>query len=117
VCDYDTATQDASTTVDLTQQTPVVLAQQPAGTYLVTYYNSLPAAQAGTAPLIPSTSHTAHDGDPIWVRVENTVTGCFNIGTFHIQVNAPLLLTTPTPLSLCDDDALPNDQFHVFDLT
>ena len=32
-------------------------------------------------------------------------------------INMPLLLTTPTPLSVCDDDANPNDGFHTFDLT
>ena len=53
----------------------------------------------------------------IWVRVEDNNTGCYNIGSFDIIINIPLLLTTPTPLSVCDDDANPNNQFHSFDLT
>ncbi|MBF6640198.1 hypothetical protein IVB69_01770, partial [Flavobacterium sp. J49] len=31
--------------------------------------------------------------------------------------NIPLLLTTPAPLSVCDNDTNPNDQYHSFDLT
>ncbi|MCF6133566.1 hypothetical protein L1S31_14875, partial [Flavobacterium sp. WG47] len=120
VCDDDSNTQDTRTAVDLTQQNAAVLAQQPpltTGTYMVTYYNSLPAAQAGTAPLIPSNAHVATNGDTIWVRVQNSASSCFNIGSFRVIINKPLALTTPTPLSLCDDDAQPNNQFHVFDLT
>ena len=32
-------------------------------------------------------------------------------------VNAPLALTTPTPLSVCDNDTNPNNLFTLFDLT
>ncbi|MCF6130639.1 hypothetical protein L1S35_13240, partial [Flavobacterium sp. AS60] len=55
--------------------------------------------------------------DTIWVRVEHKTTNCYNIGSFQIAINTPLLLTTPTPLNMCDDDTAPNNQFHVFDLT
>ncbi|MEM0544058.1 T9SS type B sorting domain-containing protein, partial [Flavobacterium sp. j3] len=118
VCDNDNNPQNASTGVDLTQRTPDVLAQQPAsGSYTVTYYNSQPAAQQGTAPIIPATNYFGSDGDTIWVRVEDTTTGCYNLGSFQLQINTPLLLTTPAPLSVCDDDTNPNNQFHSFDLT
>ena len=120
-CDDDGNTQNASTTVDLTQQTAAVLTQQPlaAGNYTVTYYNSQAAAESsnGAGQIIPETSYTASDGETIWVRVENIHTHCFNVGSFQLEINIPLLLTTPVPLSLCDDDASPNDQHHAFDLT
>ena len=119
VCDQDNNTQNGFTLVDLTVRTPDVLAQQPlaAGNYTVTYYTSSAAAALGTSPIIPDTNFLAYNGQPIWVRVEDNNTGCYNIGTFNVIINRPLLLTTPTPLSVCDDDANPNDGFHSFDLT
>ncbi|MGL2964948.1 hypothetical protein ACSVH2_14105, partial [Flavobacterium sp. RSB2_4_14] len=118
VCDDDNNPQNAITGVDLTQRTPDVLAQQPAGgSYTVTYYNSQLAAQDGTAPIIPATNYIGTNGETIWVRVEDNTTGCYNLGSFQLVINTPLLLTTPAPLSVCDDDANPNNQFHSFDLT
>ncbi|MBF6640937.1 adhesin, partial [Flavobacterium sp. J49] len=119
VCDDDNNTQNAITTVDLTVNTASVLAQQPLApsNYVVTYYNSETAAQLGTSPIINDTNYTATNGETIWVRVENIITGCFNIGSFDIVINIPLLLTTPAPLSVCDNDTNPNDQYHSFDLT
>ncbi|MFM7016756.1 MAG: adhesin, partial [Bacteroidota bacterium] len=119
MCDTDNNPQSGSTLVDLTQQTAAVLAQQTglASNYTVTYYNSQGAAQGGSAPIIPATGYFGSNLETIWVRVEDKTTHCYNIGSFQLQINTPLLLTTPTPLSLCDVDDHPNDQFHVFDLT
>jgi gliding motility-associated-like protein len=121
VCDQDSNPQSASTLVNLTQQTAAVLAQQTgvATNYTVTYYTSQLLAEQGTAPIIPATSYFGSNLQTIWVRVENNNTQCYNIGSFQLQINTPLLLTTPapSPLSLCDDDANPNNQFHVFNLT
>ncbi|WP_293872225.1 T9SS type B sorting domain-containing protein, partial [Flavobacterium sp.] len=118
-CDQDNNPQDAITAVDLTQRTPAVLAQQPqaAINYTVTYYTTQLLAQGGTAPIIPDTNYTASNGQTIWVRVQNKLTNCFAIGSFKIVINIPLLLTTPAPLNLCDDDTSPNNQFHSFNLT
>jgi gliding motility-associated-like protein len=119
VCDQDSNPQSASTLVNLTQQTAAVLAQQTgaATNYTVTYYTSQLLAEQGTAPIIPATSYFGANLQTIWVRVENNNTQCYNIGSFQLQINTPLLLTTPAPLSLCDDDANPNDQYHAFNLT
>ncbi|KAK6020798.1 hypothetical protein OSTOST_13541, partial [Ostertagia ostertagi] len=119
VCDTDSNTQNNSTMVDLTQRTPDVLAQQPgaASDYTVEYFLSQAAAADGRFPIIPDNRFTATGGQTIWVRVEHIATGCYNLGTFQIVINSPLLLITPTPLSLCDDDANPNNQFHSFNLT
>jgi len=119
VCDQDSNPQSGSTLIDLTQQTAAVLAQQTgaAADYTVTYYTSLLLAQGGAFPIIPAAGYIGSDGQTIWVRVEHNTTHCYNIGSFELHINKPLLLTTPTPLSVCDVDANPNDQFHVFDLT
>jgi large repetitive protein len=119
VCDQDSNPQDAITSVDLTVNTAMVLGQQPLApsNYTITFYRTQPEAIAGVAPIIQTTSYTASNNEVIWMRVENNATGCFNLGSFSVIINTPLALTTPAPLSLCDDDAQPNNQFHVFDLT
>ncbi|QBZ98926.1 T9SS type B sorting domain-containing protein [Flavobacterium sangjuense] len=119
VCDQDSSPQSASTTVDLTQTTAAVLAQQTgaAADYTVEYYTTQLLAEQGNSPIINDTSYIVSDGTTIWVRVEHKTTGCFNVGSFQIEIDTPLLLTTPAPLSVCDADDTPNNQFHVFDLT
>ena len=118
-CDNDTNPQNGSTALDLTQATILVLAQQPLepSNYSVSYYTTHPLAQVGTSPIIPATNYVGNDGQTIWVRVENTATGCSAISSFQLVINTPLLLIPPTPLNVCDDDANPNDQYHSFDLT
>jgi len=120
-CDYD-SNPNGETIVDLTQNEASILAQQapPAADYEVSYYTSQSDAQNANSTglqIIPADSHYGRDGDTIWVRVENIHTHCFNIGSFQLDIDTPMQLSTPTPLSLCDDDALPNDQHHAFDLT
>ena len=117
--DVDSNTQNAQTGVDLTLQTAAILAQQPlpASNYTVTYYNSQAAADLGTAPIIPATNYIGTNGQTIWVRVEQTATKCFQTGSFQLVIDIPLLLTTPAPMSLCDDDTAVNNQFHEFNLT
>ncbi|MEZ4877988.1 MAG: choice-of-anchor L domain-containing protein [Flavobacterium sp.] len=119
VCDTDSNTQNGQTIVNLTQQTPLILAQQPlpASAYTVTYYTSQALAEAGTSPIINTTSYNATNNQTIWVRIENIATGCYNIGSFQVIVGAPLVVATPLPINKCDDDAMPNNQYTNFDLT
>jgi gliding motility-associated-like protein len=119
-CDQDSNTQNSSTVFDLTQETAAILAAQsgPASDYTVTYHVSQTDAQAGVPVIISPANYTnISQGQTIWARVENNATGCYNIGSFQLFVNAPLLLTTPTPLSICDNDTNPNDLYTTFDLT
>ena len=118
-CDTDANTQNGITLVDLTQRTADVLALQPLApsNYTVTYYHTQVQAEAGTAPINPAASYNGSNGETIWVRVEDKTTKCYNIGSFALEINKPLLLITPQPLSICDDDSIANDQHHSFDLT
>ncbi len=119
-CDEDSNNQDASTLVNLAQQTALILAAQtvpPTSNYTVTYYTNLADAQQQVNNIIPTTTYTGTNGQTIWVVVENNTTGCFEIGEFNLIINIPLALTTPPALSLCDDDTLPNNTFTTFDLT
>jgi large repetitive protein len=119
VCDTDSNTQNGQTIVNLSQQTPLVLAQQPlpGSAYTVTYYTSQALAEAGTSPIINVGSYNANNNQTIWVRIENIATGCYNIGSFQVIVGAPLVVATPLPINKCDDDAMPNNQYTNFDLT
>ncbi|WP_333666700.1 T9SS type B sorting domain-containing protein, partial [Flavobacterium sp.] len=118
-CDEDNNPQNQSMLFDLTQVTPIVLAVQSSApsNYTVTYYTSQTAAIAGIAPIIQATGYMGSNHQIIWVRVENNASECFAIGSFELLVNPPLPITTPAPLSLCDSDANPNNQYTVFDLT
>ncbi|RXR24687.1 choice-of-anchor L domain-containing protein, partial [Flavobacterium stagni] len=120
-CDVDSNPQDGCTTFNLASQTPAVLAQQTtaANNYTVTYYTSqadASASPAGINPIVNTTNYTACGTTTIWVRVEHKSTHCFAVGSFDLQVNTSLVLTTPTLYALCDDDATPNNQFTSFDL-
>ena len=119
VCDTDTNTQNAITNVNLAQQTAIVLAQQPlpATSYVVTYHTNPTDAGTGNNEIVNTSSYSASNGQTIWVRVENIATGCYNVGSFQVLINIPLIVATPTPINECDDDANPNDQFTNFDLT
>ena len=118
-CDEDSNPQNLSLVFDLTQNNAVVLAIQPlpASYYTVTYYISQADAIAGIAPIIPATLYVGANNEIIWVRVENNNSHCFSIGSFELLINPPLALTTPKSLSICDDDANPNNLFTQFDLT
>lgn len=118
-CDDDSDPQSQSVFVDLTQRTSDILAQQPlaAANYSVTYHLNQSDAESATAPITPANHYFGTHLQQIWVRVENIASHCYAVGAFGLEIYAPLALVTPTPLNECDDDAIPNNQFHEFDLT
>jgi valyl-tRNA synthetase len=118
-CDEDSNNQNATTTVNLAQQTPLILAAQtvlPTSNYTVTYYTSLSDAQQQINNIINTTTFTGTN-QTIWVVIEHNITGCTEIGQFDLIINIPLAISPPPALSLCDDDAQPNNTFTTFDLT
>ena len=122
LCDQDVNTQDGCTQFNLNSQTAAVLAAQVSApsNYTVTYYTTQANATTtpnGTGAIINTATYTGCTGQTIWVRVQNNSTGCFTVGSFLLQVNAPLVLTTPTLLSLCDDDAQPNNLYTTFNMS
>lgn len=119
VCDADANPMNGITSVDLTQQTPVILAGQPlpSSNYAVAFYTTQAAAEAGVGTIINAASYVGSNGQTIWYRVENNVSHCNNVGSFQLTVDSPLLLVTPPSLNLCDSDASPNNQYTTFNLT
>ena len=118
-CDEDSNNQNGFTTFDLTMQTPIIVdAQTGAGPYTVTYYTSEANATSGLLPIIQDTFYTnTLNPQTIWVRVDDDNSDCFDVKSFEISVNLPILLTRPTPLSLCDDGPTTTLPQTVFDLT
>ncbi len=118
-CDNDSNPTDNRTYFDLTVQTPIVLAAQGAGTFEVEYYLSQADAQLGTAPIVVADNYFSNGSNPqtIWVRVSDPAGECFDVGSFELIINSSLVLTTPAPLSLCDDGAPSALPQMVFNLT
>jgi hypothetical protein len=96
---------------------PQILGVVNPTTATVTFYTSLSSADSGIGQIIPISSYVGSNGQTIWARVENNATGCYDVVSFQLIVNTPLLLTFPTVLAVCDDDANPNNLITTFDLT
>jgi len=117
-CDEDSNTQNGQAFFDLTQQNPLIHAALGTDdtTLIIKYFTSEANAENG-APRITTPSHYyGTNGQTIWVRVETPGTECFSVTSFELELNKPLLLTTPTILAVCNEE-LPNDHIAVFDLT
>ncbi|GLB49973.1 T9SS type B sorting domain-containing protein [Neptunitalea lumnitzerae] len=117
VCDDN---YDGFAEFDLSQQDANVYGSQSTTDFSISYYDNLMFAQQGINE-IPSNYYTNYipDVQPIYVRLENNITGCSTVRTFDLVVN-PKPVVDPTydhTLSLCDDFGQPNDQQTVFDLT
>ncbi|NMH26485.1 hypothetical protein G6047_00440, partial [Flavobacterium sp. SE-s28] len=119
VCDTLGNTQDGFALFDLTAyEADILAAQTGTGTYTIEYYTSLAAAQDGLLPIINPAQYQGTSGE-IWYRIEGSVNDCSNIGSFLIQVNAPLALPVSIgQWSQCDTDPVgPAIATEPFDLT
>lgn len=115
VCDTDTNV-NGETIVNLTVPNAATI-QAVLGTGVtIHYFDSPTAAQLGSPRITNPTTYLASDGDEIFVRVIDAQ-GCFGIESFIVNVDVPLVLTNPTPLTLCDNADQPNDGVREFDLT
>ncbi|WCO02430.1 T9SS type B sorting domain-containing protein [Psychroserpens ponticola] len=85
--------------------------------YLVTYYEIEANAESGMNAILNPTNYTNTTAfnQMLWVRVEDTVNGCYKITTLELIVNALPVLLQPVPLELCDDNN-PGDEIEAFTL-
>ncbi|BAO74665.1 T9SS type B sorting domain-containing protein [Winogradskyella sp. PG-2] len=108
----DDATPDGLTEMDLSLKNIEITGNNPS--YAVSYYENLSDAQSETSPL-PTLYTNTSNGQIIYVRVEDTGTGCYDTTTLELVVEqAPIANPIPTALTYCDPD---NDGFGVFMLT
>src|SRR5690606_34226828 len=107
---------DGITYFDFTEQTNYIMAAQPDVTNLVvTYHQTQEDAENGTLA-IATPDHYQNISNPqmLWVRLENTDTGCFDTDSFEIIASIPLVIPVDLLLVECDTDS---DREVFFELT
>jgi len=107
----DDGTPDGLTEIDLSIKNTEITANNPV--YSVSYYETLADAESETSPL-PILYTNTSNGQIIFVRVENTGTGCYSTTTLELAVEQAPVAFTPMALRYCDPD---NDGFGIFTLT
>ena len=101
---------------DLTQREEDILGEQSSSEVILTYHESLLDAETGDSPIVNTTSYqNLSNPQTIYVRLEDTVNGCVNTGTFNLIVTLPPEIVQAEPLQECDDEIA--DQITEFDLT
>ncbi|MFP9098708.1 T9SS type B sorting domain-containing protein [Flavobacterium sp. RHBU_24] len=119
MCDNGNDDTDGIAIFDLTTYAPEVLNTMNPAQFIVSYFTSREDAVANTNA-IPNpaayTSAATAEGHPIFIKVTNNVTGCYDIVTLQLIVNPLPDVVFPVPYSLCDDNN-PGDAREVFDLT
>jgi gliding motility-associated-like protein len=105
---------------DLDSVTGELLGTQDPANFTVTYYENLVDAENDTNAITsPYTNLT--NPQELFVNITNDTTGCFIVGgAFNIEVQEAAIANgdgVPAVLSICEDDASPNDGITEFDLT
>lgn len=104
---------DQQMRLDLRAHAEAYLLPQPvAGTYVITLHSSSIDANTPSGALIPDTNYPSIDGQIVWVRIENTVSGCYSIASFEVVIN-PAKYFMPKEFTICDQ-SLPNDGRALF---
>ncbi|AWH84219.1 hypothetical protein HYN59_03420 [Flavobacterium album] len=121
--DQDANGQDGKAFFDLTVQDAVIHAALDPTTPVFTIHYFVSEANANNgAPRITNPAHyNGTDGQTIWVRVETPDNECYSLTSFQLELNKPLLITTPTIMAVCNESLAPtgtnNDGITQFDLT
>ncbi len=93
-----------SQSIDLASQTDGILGTQDPTVYKVSYHRSFADAENGNNPLVSPYSNETPNRETIYIRIENTATGCVNfISNFDVIVNPEPTFVVPTNLAYCDD--------------
>ncbi|NNL16899.1 MAG: T9SS type B sorting domain-containing protein [Flavobacteriaceae bacterium] len=81
-----------------------------------TIHVSIEDANSGDNPILDldSFTNTEPDMQILYVRVENSGTGCYSIGTIEVHTNLLITGTEVMDFQLCDDDS--NDGQEIFDM-
>jgi gliding motility-associated-like protein len=114
----DDASGDGFAQFDLTSKDAEILDGLDPVQYIVTYYATQANADAGTNAIVNpgNYTNTTAFNQTLWVRVEDTVNGCYKLTSLELIVNALPVLVQPTSLELCDYNN-PGDEMEAFTLT
>jgi gliding motility-associated-like protein len=116
----DDASADGLAQFDLTAAAAGILDGLDPAQYILSYYETAAAADAGAPAIAVPTAYTntVAGGQTVWVRIDDTATlgGCYAVAELVLIVNPLPVLAVPPPLSLCDA-LTPGDGQEPFDLT
>jgi len=115
VCDDD---GDGISVFDLTQQDAAIYGLQDPLDHILTYHESQADADLGLNAIVTPTAYTnLSNPQTIYARLASTVTGCYSLVSFDLEVSLGPVVTAATDYTLCDDLGEVNDGITVFDLT
>ncbi|QNK78911.1 T9SS type B sorting domain-containing protein [Winogradskyella sp. PAMC22761] len=106
-CDDLTPFNDNIRQFDFTQMTQDIINGE--SDISVTYHSSESDANININPLGEVFNNTAST-ETIYIRIENTTTGCYILNDVNINVSALTNFNTPSDYELCDDDLDGDDQ-------
>ena len=81
-----------------------------------TFYETQGDADGGINGLGTLVTTTIPDLQTIFIRLENTVTGCYAVSTLDLVVDPLPTIADVAPYTLCDDDNA-GDLEEIFDLS
>ena len=99
ICDDDL---DGVSNVDLTAVVPEVVSNTNQRS--VTFHNSLADANLNSNSITNTNAYNAQT-ENVYIRVENTVTGCYSIESLSIIVNTIPVFTDITAYQACEDNS------------
>ncbi|MCD2260860.1 T9SS type B sorting domain-containing protein [Psychroserpens luteolus] len=117
ISDYelcDDAGADQTETFDLSTKDAEAIAAVPASNYTVSYHLTANDAQ-NAANAVSGSFQNSSNPQTIFVRIEDTTTGCLAFQSFNLVVNPLPIITQPTTLMVCDDATA--DGFTTIDLS
>ncbi|RCW89726.1 T9SS type B sorting domain-containing protein, partial [Winogradskyella arenosi] len=112
VCDDD---NDGYAEFDLEQRTLEITNNEP--NVVISYHETQTDAETGVNPIVGLYTNIVANTQMIYVRSENTITGCYSLTQNTLELNviaAPEVPTAIDPIVLCDTD---NNGITQFDLT
>ncbi|MBC3847257.1 T9SS type B sorting domain-containing protein [Winogradskyella echinorum] len=107
VCDAIAPFDDNITEIDLTDLTQDIINGE--SDIAVTYHNTESDANI-KADALGNIFNTTSGNQTVYIRIENTITGCFIINDFDINITEFNNFNTPTDYEVCDDDTDGDDQ-------
>lgn len=111
-CDSD-AVDDNSTLFNLTAHEPMLTGSQ-ANLNFTYYLSEQDANTVANEIATPAMYANVSNPQTIYIRVQNSFTGCFAVSSFAIEVSPGITAGEPQPLSMCDNNS---NGFQAFDLS
>ena len=119
ITDYqlcDDTSGDEIEIFDLSTKTAELIANIPFTNYTFSYHYNETEARTNVNRILTPIPNAASNPQNIFVRIEDSDSGCFAYTNFDLIVNPLPVINTPTVLEICDTDNLP-DGYAIIDLT